>query len=137
VATGERPVRQRRRATYVYRAPFQLLLRVESLDSGAVTVVQSLLQPEDQDSTRVYTRLLLSAGPGRPLPTPAEVERAVALRRQVLDEDLALAAHLAGQGLPLAVRDELHVRADRLGLALRRALWDVVLAAAPADRSAA
>ncbi|WP_448611019.1 Rieske 2Fe-2S domain-containing protein [Geodermatophilus sp. URMC 60] len=137
VATGERPLRQRRRVTCVYRAPFQVLLRLESLDSGAVTVVQFLLQPEDQDSTRVYTRLLLSAGPGHPLPAPADVQRAVALRQQLLDEDLALAAHLAGQGLPLAVRDELHVPADRLGVALRRALSDFVLAAPRADRSAA
>ena len=124
VATGERPLRQRRRATYVYRAPFQLLLRLEFLDSGAVTVVQFLLQPEDADSTRVYTRLLLSAGAGNPLPAPADVEREVAFEQRVLGEDLALLAHLAGQGLPLAVRDELHVRADRLGVALRRALCD-------------
>ncbi len=34
VAAGIRPVRQRRRATYVYRAPFQLMLRLEELDSG-------------------------------------------------------------------------------------------------------
>ena len=43
---------------------------------------------------------------------------------------------LAGQGLPLAVRDELHVPADRLGLALRRALCDVV-SAPRQDREAA
>jgi len=137
VATGERPLRQRRRATSVLRAPFQLLLRLESLDSGAVTVVQFLLQPEDADSTRVYTRLLLSSGPGQPLPAPADVEREVAFRQRVLDEDLALVAHLAGQGLPLAARAELHVRADRLGVALRRALGDFVLSAPRQDREAA
>jgi phenylpropionate dioxygenase-like ring-hydroxylating dioxygenase large terminal subunit len=137
VATGERPLRQRRRATYVYRAPFQLLLRLEALDSGAVTTVQYLLQPEDADSTRVYTRLLLSSGPGNPLPAPADVEREVAFEQRVLDEDLALLAHLAGQGLPLAVRDELHVRADRLGVALRRALCDFTVSASREDRSAA
>ena len=124
VATGERPVRQRRRVTAVHRAPFQLLLRREHLDSGAVTTVQFLLQPEDADSTRVYTRLLLSAGAGRPLPARRDVEREVAFAQRVLDEDLALTAHLAGQGLPLAGRDELHLRADRLGVALRRALCD-------------
>jgi phenylpropionate dioxygenase-like ring-hydroxylating dioxygenase large terminal subunit len=137
VATGERPLRQRRRVTRVYRAPFQLLLRLESLDSGGATVLQFLLQPEDADSTRVYTRLLLSSGPGRPLPAPADVEQAVAFRQRVLDEDLALAAHLAGQGLPLAARDELHVHADRLGVALRRTLCDFALSAPREDRSAA
>ena len=136
VATGERPLRQRRRVTYVYRAPFQLLLRLEYLDSGAVTTVQYLLQPEDADSTRVYPRLLLSSGAGNPLPAPHDVAREVAFQHRVLAEDLALVAHLAGQGLPLGVRDELHVRADRRGVALRRALCDVVLAAPREGRSA-
>jgi hypothetical protein len=60
----------------------------------------------------------------------------VAFQHRVLAEDLALVAHLAGQGLPLGVRDELHVRADRRGVALRRTLCDVVLAAPREDRSA-
>jgi phenylpropionate dioxygenase-like ring-hydroxylating dioxygenase large terminal subunit len=84
----------------------------------------------------VYTRLLLSSGPGHPLPAPADVEREVAFRQRVLDEDLALVARMAGQGLPLAVRDELHVRADRLGVALRRALCDFVASAPRSDREA-
>ena len=137
VASGERPLRQRRRVTYVYRAPFQLLLRLEFLDSGAVTTVQYLLQPEDADSTRVYARLLLSSGPGNPLPAPDDVEREVAFQHRVLDEDLTLSRHMAGQGLPMAVRDELHVPADRLGVALRRALCDFALSAPREYRSAA
>ena len=72
VATGGRPLRQRRRTTYTYRAPFQLRLRQEFLDSGATTTILYLLQPEDLDSTRIYVCLLLSAGPGQPLPTPAD-----------------------------------------------------------------
>jgi hypothetical protein len=32
-------------------------------------------------------------------------------------------------GLPLTMRDELHVRADRLGVALRRMLADFAVAA--------
>ena len=42
---------------------------------------------------------------------------------------------LCSTGLPLVLRDELHVRADRLGVALRRALTD--FAAAPAGQRAA
>jgi phenylpropionate dioxygenase-like ring-hydroxylating dioxygenase large terminal subunit len=129
VATGERPLRQRRRATYVYRAPFQLLLRLEFLDTGAVTAIQFLLQPEDPDSTRVYTRLLLSAGPGVPLPGPEEIAREVSFEQRVLEEDLALQALVPGAGLPLGLREELHVRSDRLGVALRRVLCDFVAAA--------
>jgi phenylpropionate dioxygenase-like ring-hydroxylating dioxygenase large terminal subunit len=124
VATGERPVRQRRRATYSYRAPFQLRLRLDFLDSGATTTILFLLQPEDADSTRIYSCLLLSAGPGMPLPTPATVAEEVDFEERVLAEDLALQATMESTGLPLVMRDELHVRSDRLGVALRRALSD-------------
>jgi phenylpropionate dioxygenase-like ring-hydroxylating dioxygenase large terminal subunit len=124
VATGERPLRQRRRAHYVYRAPFQLRLRLDVLDTGATTTVLFLLQPEDADSTRIYSCLLLSDGPGRPLPSPAAVAEQVAFEERVLAEDLTLQARMQSTGLPLVLRDELHVRADRLGVALRRALSD-------------
>jgi phenylpropionate dioxygenase-like ring-hydroxylating dioxygenase large terminal subunit len=124
VATGGRPLRRRRRATYVYRAPFQLRLRLEFLDSRAVTTILFLLQPEDVDSTRIYTCLLLSAGPGQPLPSPSTVAQEVAFEERVLLEDLELQVTMAGTGLPLGLREELHVRSDRLGVALRRALSD-------------
>jgi phenylpropionate dioxygenase-like ring-hydroxylating dioxygenase large terminal subunit len=51
VLAGLRPVRQRRRATYVHRAPFQLLLRLEELDAGAVKTILFFAQPETIDST--------------------------------------------------------------------------------------
>ena len=44
--------------------------------------------------------------------------------RRVLEEDLGLLGVLASAGLPLALREELDVPADRLGVALRRALGD-------------
>jgi phenylpropionate dioxygenase-like ring-hydroxylating dioxygenase large terminal subunit len=122
VAGGGRPLRQRRRTTYDYRAPFQLRLRQEFLDSGAATTLLYLLQPEDLDSTRVYVRLLLSAGPGMPLPAPAAVAEQVALQLRILAEDVRSQETLAVPGLPLDPRDELHVPADRLGVALRDAL---------------
>ena len=64
VARGGRPLRQRRRATYVYRAPFSFRVSLEYLDTGATTTILFLLQPEDADSTRIYTCLFLSAGHG-------------------------------------------------------------------------
>src|SRR3954454_18245158 len=124
VAMGERPLRQRRRATYVYRAPFQLRLRLDFLDSGATTTILFLLQPEDLDSTRIYVVLLLASGPGLPLPAPADVAAQVALQHEILEEDVRSQAALAVPGLPLDLRDEVHVPADRLGVALRQALCD-------------
>jgi phenylpropionate dioxygenase-like ring-hydroxylating dioxygenase large terminal subunit len=122
VVAGLRDVRQRRRATYVFRAPFQLLLRLEELDAGAVKTILFFSQPESLTSTRIYTKMLLHGigGVARP---PAEIlEREVAFEEAVLAEDLALQSTMTMPGLPLRLRDELHVRADRLGVALRREL---------------
>ncbi len=122
VVAGVRPVRQRRRATYVYRAPFQLLLRLEELDAGAVKTILFFAQPETLTSTRIYTKLLLHGIGGVARPGPEVVAREVAFEEAVLAEDLALQRRLRLVGLPLRPRDELHVRADRLGVALRREL---------------
>jgi len=122
VAQGVRPVRQRRRATYVYRVPFQLLLRLEELDAGAVKTILFFAQPQTLTSTRVYTKMLLHGIGGVERPGPDVVAAEVAFEEAVLAEDLALHAKTRLTGLPLTPRDELHVRADRLGVALRRQL---------------
>jgi len=122
VATGERPLRQNRRATYVYRAPFQLMLRLEEIDAGAVKTILFFGQPEDLASTRIYTKMLLHGIGGIERPGPAVVAREVAFEEAVLAEDLALQRGMDATRLPLELRDELHVRADRLGVALRREL---------------
>jgi hypothetical protein len=124
LAPGGRPPKQRRRTTYTFRAPFQLRLRQEFLDSGATTTIVYLLQPEDLDSSRLYVCLLLSAGPGRPLPTPETADRQITLQQQILEEDIRSQAALDLRGLPLDRRDEVHVPADGRGLALRQALCD-------------
>jgi phenylpropionate dioxygenase-like ring-hydroxylating dioxygenase large terminal subunit len=131
VAAGLRPLRQRRRATYVYRAPFQLMLRLEELDAGAVKSILFFAQPEDLTSTRIYTKLLLYNIGGVPRPEPDVVANEVAFEEAVLAEDLALQRQMTLLGLPLAMRDELHVRADRLGVALRRTLAAFVARARP------
>jgi phenylpropionate dioxygenase-like ring-hydroxylating dioxygenase large terminal subunit len=122
VVEGRRPVRQRRRATYVYRVPFQLLLRLEELDAGAVKTILFFAQPQTLTSTRVYTKMLLHGIGGVDRPGPDVVANEVAFEQAVLAEDLALHAKTRLTGLPLTPRDELHVRADRLGVALRRQL---------------
>ncbi|MGI8625494.1 MAG: Rieske 2Fe-2S domain-containing protein [Geodermatophilaceae bacterium] len=122
VPTGERPLRQNRRATYVYRAPFQLMLRLEELDAGAVKTILFFAQPEDLTSTRIYTKMLLYGIGGQERPDPDVVAREVAFEEAVLAEDLALQRGMDATGLPLELRTELHVRADRLGVALRREL---------------
>ncbi|WP_088290210.1 Rieske 2Fe-2S domain-containing protein [Kineosporia sp. A_224] len=122
VLQGIRPVRQRRRSTYVHRWPFQLLLRLEELDAGAVKTILFFLQPEAADSTRVYTKMLFHGIGGVAVPPPDVVAKEVAFEVAVLGEDLALQAAMTVRGLPLRMRDELHVRSDRSGVALRRVL---------------
>jgi phenylpropionate dioxygenase-like ring-hydroxylating dioxygenase large terminal subunit len=126
VISGERPLRQRRRATYVYRAPFQLLLRLEELDAGSVKTILFLMLPETDTSTRIYTKMLLHDIGGELRPGPETVAREVAFEEAVLAEDLRLQALVTVPGLPLDMRTELHVRADRLGVALRRELAALV-----------
>ncbi|MCZ2817140.1 Rieske 2Fe-2S domain-containing protein [Modestobacter sp. VKM Ac-2984] len=116
----------RRRVTAVHRAPFQLVRREEDLRTGLVTTVVRLLQPEDADSTRVHTCVLVqqTRGTASPDALAAALTAARAAAAAVLDEDLALLARVGSTGLPLLPRDELHVRADLLGVALRRVLAD-------------
>ncbi|MCZ2830997.1 Rieske 2Fe-2S domain-containing protein [Modestobacter sp. VKM Ac-2986] len=123
----------RRRTTAVHRAPFQLRRRTDELETGAARTTLFLLQPEDEDSTRVYTCLFLTPPAGTTLDAE-EVAAAVAGAGAALTGDLELAAGLASSGLPLLPRDELHVPADAPGVALRRTLAD--FAADPLRRSA-
>jgi phenylpropionate dioxygenase-like ring-hydroxylating dioxygenase large terminal subunit len=124
VATGVRPVRQTRRATYIYRAPFQLMLRLEELEAGATKTILFFAQPEEQGSTRLYTKMLLRGIGGVERPGADVVAREVAFEDAVLAEDLALQQAMDTPGLPLDLPLELHVRADRLGVALRRTLGE-------------
>jgi hypothetical protein len=59
-------------------------------------------------------------------PGPAAVASEVAFEEAVLAEDLELQHKMRLPGLPLVLRDELHVRADLLGVTLRRTLADFV-----------
>jgi hypothetical protein len=112
------------RVTAAFRVPFQLRLRVEGPATGVVSTALFMLQPEDGDSTRIYSRLLLSAGPGRPLPAPSHVVQKMAALHERLQDVARFMADIAVPGLPLDPPDELRVPADRLGLALRHALFD-------------
>jgi len=126
VAAGRRPLRQRRRASYAYQVPFQLTLRLEELDAGAVKTILFVLQPEDAASTRIYTKMILHGIGGVARPGPDVVAAEVAFEQAVLAEDLHLQRAMTVPGLPLRLRDEVHVRSDRSGVALRRILRRVV-----------
>ncbi|MCL9762459.1 aromatic ring-hydroxylating dioxygenase subunit alpha [Frankia sp. AiPa1] len=126
VATGHHPLVQRRWSTYAYQPPFMLRLHLEYPDAGTTSTILFCLQPEDIRATRVYTLLLRDDLGG----DPTRMAAAAAFEQAILDEDLALQERFDLDGLPVPgisgeSSDEVHIRADAAGVALRRALADL------------
>ncbi len=129
VAAGIRPLVQRRRVTYRVHAPFHLVLRLDFLGSGGTNVIGFFLQPETEDSTRVYSTIWRNDLDH----DPARLADAVAFEVKVVQEDLALQDTFDVRGFPLDPTAEVHTRADRSTLELRRMLAELVNS--PADRA--
>ncbi len=131
VAAGQRPLTQRRRLTYRLAAPFHLSLRIDFLDAGGTNVVGFFLQPESVDRVRIYSTLWRDDLGG----SEERMAEAVDFEMAVLVEDLRIQEAYRRLVLPLDPLDELHTRADRTTVELRRVLADLVVAAAagPAD----
>lgn len=106
---------QRRIATYTYRPPYWTHLQMYFPDDGERSAATLVCQPESADSTVAYVLVAISADdPGLP--------EQVAFSRRVLEEDLAVLERLAEPRLPLTLRTELHTRADRPSVEMRRSL---------------
>lgn len=109
-------------------APLQLLRR-EDLADGSVRWAVLLVQPEDADATRIHLGAVVqgAGAPASRAALAAEVER---LGTELAD--VVTGRRWTGTtGLPLALREEVHLAPDAPGVALRRVLADF-LAAAPA-----
>lgn len=129
VPEGVRPLVQRRRVRFVYRAPFMVSLRIDYLDAGGTNVVVLYVQPEDEQSCRLFSALYRNdLGPPDHHETRRRMAEAVRYETLVLDEDLALQTRYRDLRLPLDLRTEVHVRADRPTIELRRVLADLTVA---------
>ena len=84
VAAGLRPERQRRRATYVYRAPFGCCSGWRKPRRRAVKTILFLATPEDERSTVIWTKTLLHGIGGVADPDAEVVAREVAFEEAVL-----------------------------------------------------
>jgi hypothetical protein len=84
---------------------------------GARAAATIIGQPQSGRSTRVYVVVLL------PVSDPGLFDQ-VAFSRRVLDEDLVLVERMADSRLCLSIRSELHTRADRASVEMRRTLRD-------------
>lgn len=118
VATGERPLVQRRAMTYDYTPPFAARLRLDFLDAGGTNTVILFVQPETRERCRLYSALFrndLAGDAGR-------MTEAVAFELAILEEDLAVQEAIAERRMPLGLDAEVHTRADRITVELRRCL---------------
>ena len=129
VAQGIRPLVQSRRLTYRLDAPFHLQLRIDFVETGGTNVIGFFLQPETDESCRIYTTLWRNDLGG----DPEAMVAAVKFEIEVLEEDLRIQEAFDDLVLPLDQTIEIHTRSDRSTLELRRLLADLVTAAAGPD----
>ena len=125
VASGERPLRQRRRLTYTYTPPYTATLRIDYVDAVGSNLIVFAVQPEHATASRVYTVLL------RNDVAADAMDHAMAFEQRVLAEDLVIQRGLR-TALPLDLTVEVHTRADRLTIELRRCLANFLVTASTA-----
>jgi vanillate O-demethylase monooxygenase subunit len=122
VAAGLRPLQQTRRLTYRYIAPFHLELAIEFLDAGGTNVIGFFLTPQDRDTVRIYSSMWRNDVDF----DESRMQEAIDFELAVVAEDLALQSQYAKLQIPLDVTREVHIRADKSTLELRRVLRDFV-----------
>ena len=122
VAAGTRPLVQTRRLAYRLDAPFHLQLRIDFVEAGGTNVIGFFIQPETADSCRLYTTLWRNDLEG----DGARLAEAIEFEVAILREDLRVQEAYDELVLPLEPTDEVHTRADRTTLELRRVLADLV-----------
>jgi len=122
VAAGTRPLLQRRRLTYTYRAPFSVCLRIDYIEAGGTNILSFHVQPEDDESCRIYTLVARNDLDG----DTTRMAEALSFEHKIVEEDLAVQERYRDKRLPLNPTVEVHIRADRATLEMRRILRDLV-----------
>lgn len=128
VATGEHPEVQPQRLLKQGTAGYTVYLRLEFPVTGATFSILFSCQPEMSGRTRVYKLMARDDLAG----DAARISATIDDELRVLEEDLCILERYAHRQVHLD-RTECHTRADRLSVAWRRVMGDLV-AAAP-DRS--
>jgi len=121
VAAGLRPLLQERILEYRYRAPFSICLRIDYVEAGGTNVLDFFVQPEDDDRARIYTTVHRNDLDG----DDARLAESIAFERKILDEDLLLQERYRDCRIPLDPTAEVHVKADRMTIELRRILGEL------------
>jgi phenylpropionate dioxygenase-like ring-hydroxylating dioxygenase large terminal subunit len=122
VASGERPLLQHRTLTYTVNLAFSATLGIDYVEAGGTNVIGFFVQPEDAETCRIYTMLWRDDLNG----DPERMARCVAFEQRILEEDLRIQERFEHLSLPLDPTAEVHTKADRLTLELRRLLRALV-----------
>ncbi len=122
VAQGTRPLLQRRRLTYRYVAPYHLELALDYLDAGGTNVIGFFLVPLDDETVTIYSSIWRNDLGG----SAQRLAEAIYFEVAVVMEDLALQSRFHDLVLPLDVTTEVHVKADKTTVELRRILSDLL-----------
>lgn len=116
-------------------APHHLRLRLDYGEHGVV-VLLFFHQPVDVGATNLYCMQMDTAIPS---PDPdeerANVAHAIAFQQSVGAEDRQLLERIARKGVPLDLSAEVHTRADRITVELRRVLADLAAATGATDQA--
>jgi phenylpropionate dioxygenase-like ring-hydroxylating dioxygenase large terminal subunit len=124
VTEGTRPLLQTRTMELRFVAPFSLWVRYTNHEQGAIGNIALFVQPETSDRSKLYNCLYRNDLGG----DSDALKAALEFEAQILDEDVALQSLYDVWDLPLDPRMEVHTRADRATVELRRILRDLVLA---------
>jgi vanillate O-demethylase monooxygenase subunit len=125
VAAGLRPLLQTRHVTYRYTAPFAAWLRIDYEEAGGCNVITFFIQPVDADTCALYASVHRDDLDG----DAARLAAAVEFEHAVTAEDLVVQEAYLERSIPLDLTAEVHTRADRMTVELRRILKDLVAAA--------
>ncbi len=120
VVLGLRPLLQQRALTYRYTAPFHLTLTIDFLDAGGTNVIGFFLTPETATTVRIYSSLWRNDLED----STSRMDEAIAFELAVIEEDLKIQSTYEELILPLDLNGEVHTKADRTTIELRRVLAD-------------
>jgi phenylpropionate dioxygenase-like ring-hydroxylating dioxygenase large terminal subunit len=122
VLAGRRPLLQTRHVTYRYTAPFSATLRIDYEEAGGANVIGFFVQPVDDETCTVHTTIARDDIDH----DPVRLAAAVRFEEGVVAEDLDLQRRFVDLTLPLDLTAEVHTKADRATVELRRILAEVV-----------
>lgn len=99
-----------------------LELEIEFLDAGGSNVIGFFLAPEDDETVRIYSSIWRNDLDG----STERMNEAVDFEVAVIEEDLAVQSRYHDLVMPLDLTTEVHTRADKTTVELRRVLSDFV-----------